>query len=79
MDSKDSVDANGRRYRGGGGHIVGESMPGTVGDSERVIHDKNGQTPTHNGDDFEVPSDEHVQEETTEDDGVNVEELVSRL
>lgn len=79
MDSTDNTDANGRRYRGGGGHIIGESMPGTVGNSERVIHDKDGQTPTSDRDDCEVPSQDHLQEETTEDNGLDVDELVGRL
>lgn len=79
MGSRDNTDANGWQYRGGDGHIIGESMPGTFGDSERVIHDKDGQTPTYDGDDFEVPSHEHLQEETTEDNGVGVDELVRRL
>jgi len=54
-------------------------MPGTFGDSERVIHDKDGQTPTYADDDFAVPSHEHLHEETTEDNGLGVDELVRRL
>jgi len=73
-----NTDANGWQYRGGGGHIIGESMPGTFGDSERILHDKDGQTPTLE-DDYEVPSHEDLHEETTEDNDVGVDELVKRL
>lgn len=79
MGSKDNTDANGWQYRGGDGHIIGESMPGTFGDSERVLHDKDGQTPTYDGIDYEAASQEDVHEETTEDNGLSVDELVQRL
>lgn len=78
MGSNNNTDANGWQYRGGGGHIIGESMPGTFGDSERILHDKDGQTPTFD-DDYEVPSHEDLHEETTEDNNVGVDELVKRL
>jgi len=76
---RDNTDANGWQYRGGDGHIIGESMPGTFGDSERVLHDKDGWTPTSDPDDYEVLSHEDLHEETTEDNGVGVDELVRRL
>jgi hypothetical protein len=79
VGSNDNTDANGWQYRGGDGHIIGESMPGTFGDSERVLHDKDGQTPTHDPADYEVPTHEELHEETTEDNGVEVEDLVRRL
>jgi hypothetical protein len=79
VDPKDSIDANGWRYRGGGGHIIGESMPGTFGDSERVIHDRDGRTPTYDETDYEVPSHKHRQKETTESNGLSIDELVRRI
>lgn len=79
VDSHDNTDANGYRYRGGGGHIIGESMLGTFGDSERVLHDKDGQTPAYDTYDCEVPSQNHINNETTEDNDVGVDELVKRL
>lgn len=79
MDSNDNTDANGYRYRKGGGHIIGESMPGTFGDSERVLHDKDGQTPASETHNCEVPSQHHINKETTEDNDVGVDELVKRL
>jgi len=79
MNSNDNTDANGYRYRGGDGHIVGESMPGTIGDAERVLHDKDGQTPCCDGS-TEVPSDSSRNfEETTKDNGVGIDELVKRI
>ncbi|WP_436903539.1 hypothetical protein [Halovenus halobia] len=75
----DNTDANGRRYRSGGGHIIGESMPGTVGDAERTLHDADGQTPAVNKD-IEVPgteTEEGTESVTTED--TEVEELLQRL
>lgn len=55
-------------------------MPGTVGDAERTLHDKHGQTPTVD-ETLEVPSrqQERQTEETTEDNGADVEELVAKL
>lgn len=81
VDHNDNTDANGWEYRGGGGHIIGESMPGTFGDAERVLHDKNGQTPSSEEYlDVEVPSEEDSHtEETTKGNGVSVEDLVARL
>lgn len=79
VGNNDNTDANGWQYRSGGGHLIGEPMPGTFGDSERVIHDKDGNTPTYDGDECEVPSHEDLHEETTEDKGLGVDELVGRL
>jgi hypothetical protein len=76
MSDDDNTDANGFVYRRGGGSPIGESMPGTFGDSERVIHDKDGDTPAVT-DDVEVPSDEtEKMEEKTETDGLSVDELL---
>lgn len=74
-----NTDANGWQHRSGDGHLIGESMPGTFGDSERVIHDRDGKTPTYDGDEYEVLSREEHHEETTEDKDLDVDELVERL
>lgn len=74
--SGDNTDANGWEYRKGGGSPIGESMPGTFGDSERVLHDRSGQTPT-TAEDVEVPSDlAEETEEKTETNGLSVDELI---
>jgi hypothetical protein len=53
-------------------------MPATFGDSQRVLHDKDGFTPAVNRD-VEVPSDtESETEETTECDD-SITELVNRV
>lgn len=80
MGSNDNYDAFNRRHRSNGDHSIGDSMPGTVGDAQRTLHDKNGQTPIID-ETVEVPSEhqERQTEETTEDNGVDVEELVARL
>lgn len=75
----DNTDANGWAYRGGDGHIIGESMPGTFGDAERTLHDRQGQTPAVN-EDIEVPATEtEAGTETVDTGGVEVDDLVKRL
>lgn len=75
----DNTDANGWAYRGGDGHIIGESMPGTFGDAERSLHDRQGQTPAVN-EDIEVPSTETEEGKESVDTGdVEVDDLVKRL
>jgi hypothetical protein len=75
----DNTDANGRRYRSGGGKIIGESMPGTFGDAEQTLHDRQGQTPAVN-DDIEVPATETEEgTESVDTADVEVDELVNRL
>lgn len=76
MSDGGNTDANGFVYRRGGGSPIGESMPGTFGDSQRVIHDKDGETPAVT-EEVEVPSDETEEtEEKTETNGLSVDELV---
>ena len=76
MGDGDNTDANGFVYRQGGGSPIGESMPGTFGDSQRVIHDKDGETPAV-ADDVEIPADETVKtKEKTETNGLSVDELI---
>ncbi|MFW5950056.1 MAG: hypothetical protein ACOCR6_01740 [archaeon] len=75
----DNTDANGWGYRGGDGHIIGESMPGTVGDAEHALHDRQGQTPAVN-EDVEVPGAETEEgPETVETGGVTMDGLVKQL
>lgn len=75
----DNTDANGWAYRGGGGHIIGESMPGTFGDAERTLHDQQGQTPAVN-EDVEVPGTETEKGSESVDTGDSeVDDLVKRL
>jgi len=75
----DNTDANGWGYRGGDGHIIGESMPGTFGDAERALHDRQGQTPVVN-EDVEVPGTEREEGTESVDTGdVEVGDLVKRL
>ena len=80
MESNDNRDAFNRRHRSTGDHSIGDSMPGTVGDAQRTLHDKYGQTPVID-ETVEVPSElqERQTEETTEDNGKEVEELVAKL
>jgi hypothetical protein len=76
MGDGSNPDANGLEYRKGGGSPIGESMPGTFGDSERVLHDKDGYTPAASTD-VEVPAEEaEMNEETTETNGKSVDELL---
>ncbi|MDS0258685.1 hypothetical protein NDI56_04580 [Haloarcula sp. S1CR25-12] len=78
MSSGNNTDAYGREYRKGGGGSVGESMPGTIGDSEGVLHDANGYTPTSTPD-IEVPADNATEtEEKTDTGGLSVKELVKQ-
>lgn len=76
----DNRDAFNWRHRSNGDHSVGDSMPGTVGDAQRVLHDRYGQTPVVD-ETTEVPSEhqERRTEETTEDNGEAVEDLVAKL
>lgn len=80
MESNDNRDAFNRRHRANGDHSVGDSMPGTVGDAQRTLHDRYGQTPVIN-EDVEVPSEhqERQTEERTESNSEAVEELVAKL
>jgi len=76
MGDYDNMDANGRVYRKNGGSPIGESMPGTIGDSERTLHDTNGYTPASN-DDVEVPADNAEEtEEKTDTGDLSVTELL---
>lgn len=76
MVSDNNTDANGRVYRKDGGSPIGESMPGTIGDSERVLHDQDGYTPASN-EDPEVPADNAEEtEEKTETGDLSVSELL---
>jgi hypothetical protein len=51
-------------------------MPGTIGDSERVLHDQDGYTPASN-EDPEVPADNAEEtEEKTETGDLSVSELL---
>lgn len=76
MGTGENTDANGWAYRKGGGSPIGESMPGTFGDSERVLHDKDGFTPAASRE-VEVPG-ENTEEtkEKTETGGLSVDELL---
>ena len=75
----DNTDANGWAYRSGGGHVIGESMPGTFGDAERTLHDRQGQTPAVN-EDAEVPGTETKEGGASVDTGdLEVDDLVKRL
>lgn len=75
----DKTDANGWGYRGGDGHIIGESMPGTFGDAERTLHDRQGQTPVVN-EEIEVPATETEDgTESVETGDVKTDDLVKRL
>jgi hypothetical protein len=59
--------------------MIGESMPGTFGDAEQTLHDRQGQTPAVN-DDVEVPATEtEAGTESIDTADVSVDELVSRL
>lgn len=80
MESHDNRDVFNRRHRANGDHSIGDSMPGTVGDAERALHGKNGQTPVVN-ESVEVLSEHHKREteETTEHNGETVEDLVAKL
>ena len=80
MGSNDNRDAFNRRYRSDGDHSIGDSMPGTIGDAQRVLHDKQGQTPVLD-ESVEVPSErqENQTEETTETKGEDIEELVAKI
>jgi hypothetical protein len=50
VESDSSKDAFGYTHRSGGDHMIGDSMPATFGDSQRVLHDANGQTPSDSQD-----------------------------
>jgi len=80
VESHDNRDAFNRRHRANGDYSIGDSMPGTVGEAQRVLHDQNGQTPVVD-ETVEVPSErqERRTEETTEDNGQEVEDLVAKL
>lgn len=76
MSSGNNTDAYGWEYRKGGGGSIGESMPGTFGDSEGVLHDANGYTPISTPD-IEVPADNVTEtKETTDTGGLSVKELL---
>lgn len=80
VESNDNRDAFNWRHRSNGDHSIGDSMPGTVGDAQRILHDRQGQTPVVD-ETVEVPSEqqEHQTEETTETNGEDVEDLVAKI
>ena len=79
MGYQDNVNVYGREYRKGGGSPIGESMPGTIGDSEQVLHDKDGYTPASSAeyDNIEVSSEKVAEGEEKVDTGdLSVNELL---
>ena len=78
MGNGNGKDAFGKRHRSDGTHDVGDSMPGTIGDSEGVLHDQSGFTPISE-DVVEKNTESETGEEITEDSGESVEELVEKI
>lgn len=80
MESHDNRDVFNGRHRANGDHSIGDSMPGTVGETQRTLHDRNGQTPVVD-ETVELPSEDQNQrtEQTTEDNGKEVADLVAKL
>lgn len=79
MEEHTNRDAFGQRHRSTGNHNVGDSMPGTVGDAQQALHDAQGQTPIHDPE-VHIPSERTEEtQETTEANGQEVEELLSRI
>lgn len=80
MDERPDADLFGNVHRSGGDHSVGDSMPGTTGHSDGVLHDQSGFTPVD--EDTEVPGDPRENEgtvETTETEDTDISELVDRV
>lgn len=78
MGKGNKEDAFGYRHRSGGSHDVGDSMPGTIGDSEAVLHDQSGFTPAW--DDLVEKNTEFEEgEEVTESSEESVEELLEKV
>ena len=82
MSHHDNRDRYDRVHRSDPHHDVGDSMPGTVGDSEGTLHDRLGEIPSVE-EDVEVyePGQQARQDEreSTSDEDVSVEKLVERL
>lgn len=78
MGKGDGEDAFGKRHRSDGTHNIGDSMPGTIGDSEGVLHDQSGFTPISEAG-VEKNTVSETGEEVTEDGGESVEELVQKI
>lgn len=78
MGNSNGEDAFGKRHRSDGTHNIGDSMPGTIGDSEGVLHDQSGFTPISE-DGIKKNTESETGEEVTEDGGETVEELVNKI
>jgi hypothetical protein len=80
MGTDDGRDMFGNVHRSNGDHAVGDSMPGTFGDAQRVLHDSQGFTPVHGTEIVSVATDvKKGNKETTESDEKEVADLVARL
>lgn len=79
MERDDNTSPVGGRRRANGDHAVGDSMPGTVGDAQRVLHDRNGETPVDEDVVLDTADEERKNRETVEDDTLEVERLLERI
>lgn len=66
MASRKGKGPSSDRRRSSGNHSIGDSTPGTIGDSEGVLHDQNGTTPAW---------DDLVEKNTADEDGEEQTEL----
>lgn len=84
MGNRKSHDRKNWEHRKDPDFQVGESMPGTVGDSDGTLHDRLGEQPvTEDVEAFEPGQKARQRQEETEsettDEEVSVKELVDRL
>ena len=71
MENHPGADRYGNVHRSDSSHSVGDSMPGTIGDSDGTLHDRLGDTPTVDQNTITVPGQQKEEEDVgTEDEDV---------
>lgn len=79
MEKDDNTSPVGGKRRSNGDHAIGDSMPGTVGDAQRVLHDRNGQTPVDEDIVLDTANEERQNQESVEDEDIDVKSLVKSI
>lgn len=80
MEDRPNQDRYGYTHRSDSSHSIGDSMPGTIGDSEGTLHDRLGEVPTVERENITEPGQqerEDAKEVGTEDR--DVEKMMAHL
>lgn len=83
MNNQEGLDRYNWEHRNDPDYQIGESMPGTIGDSEGTLHDRLGAQPTYE-EKVEVfepgqKARQRQEEKKSETEEVSVKELVNKL